>query len=31
MEDKMTGAIKNPDMWLREVFQKLDGFALQTH
>jgi len=30
LEDKMSGAIKNPDTWLREVFQKLDGFALQS-
>ena len=30
IEDKMSGAIKNPDTWLREVFQKLDGFALQS-
>lgn len=31
LEDKMSGAIKNPDTWLREVFQKLDGFALHSH
>ena len=29
-EDKMTTAIKNVDMWLRDVTQKLDNFALQT-
>ena len=30
IRDKMTTAIKNPDMWLREVTQKLDKFALQS-
>ena len=29
-EDKMTTAIKNVDMWLRDVTQKLDIFALQS-
>jgi 5'-3' exonuclease len=26
-EDRMLGAIKNPDMWLREITQKLDMFT----
>ncbi len=30
MEDKMSGAIKNVDMWLRDTTQKLDNFALQS-
>lgn len=30
VEDSMTTAIKNVDMWLREVTTKLDMFALQT-
>jgi 5'-3' exonuclease len=30
LEDKMSGAIKNVDMWLRDVTQKLDNFALQV-
>ena len=30
IRDKMTAAIKNPDMWLRDVTQKLDKFALQS-
>lgn len=29
IEDGMTNAIKNADMWLREVTQKLDEFILQ--
>jgi len=29
IEDRMTGAIRNADMWLRDVTQKLDRFALQ--
>ena len=29
-EDKMTTAIRNVDMWLRDVTQKLDTFALQS-
>ena len=28
VEDKMTSAIKNVDMWLREITQKLDRFTL---
>lgn len=30
IEDQMTTAIKNVDMWLKEVTTKLDMFALQT-
>jgi 5'-3' exonuclease len=30
LEDKMSGAIKNVDMWLRDITQKLDKFALQV-
>ena len=30
IRDKMSAAIKNPDIWLKEVTQKLDNFALQT-
>lgn len=30
VRDKMTAAIKNPDIWLKETTQKLDNFALQT-
>lgn len=30
-EDKMTTAIKNVDMWLRDVTQKLDMFVLQSN
>ena len=30
IEDKMTTAIKNVDMWLKEITQKLDQFALQS-
>ena len=29
IEDKMTSAIKNVEMWLREVTTKLDQHALQ--
>lgn len=29
-EDKMTGAIKNVDIWLKEITTKLDQFALQS-
>lgn len=29
IEDRMTTAIKNVDIWLREVTQKLDSFVLQ--
>ena len=27
-EDRMTTAIKNVDMWTREVLQKIDGYLL---
>ena len=30
MRDKMTAAVKNPDMWLKEVTQKLDRFTLES-
>ena len=30
MRDKMTAAIKNPEMWLRDTTQKLDNFVLQS-
>lgn len=30
IEDKMTAAIKNTDLWLRETTQKLDNFVLQS-
>jgi len=31
LEDMMNGSIKNPDLWLREVFFTLDAMASKTH
>jgi len=31
LEDKINGSIKNPDLWLKQVFLPLDSYAGMTH
>jgi 5'-3' exonuclease len=31
LEDKMNAGLKNPDLWLREIFTQLDAYASETH